>query len=374
MKKNIQKPENWQDFESLCKHLWGEIWGIPNEIKKNGRDGQEQNGVDIYGIPKDQNQYYGIQCKNRRNDLKSKLTTKDIEDEINRAKLFKPQLKVFIIATTMNKDVKLEEFVRTISCENITHGGFEIQLFCWEDIADLIEKYKGTYSYWVLNKVHTNSYQFKVHFEGLKNELIIKPQFIRKIRKYRIRKDVPNKSNKEFDFSEIHRSMNHKCYNTQLPLHKSKVNLSICSFNLCLVNSGSDVIEDWKVLFNFDGELSKLFEPLLGSAAFPFDLKVRSSSNISIDKNIVSYSDDKTLPLVQKDSRNFRIGLIPYKKEYTIPIEWKLIARDFNTNGKLILNVKPNYDDVYEYVDVQNELEVKDEEILSVEYKFKYSD
>ena len=23
----LQKPDNWQDFESLCKKLWGEIWG-----------------------------------------------------------------------------------------------------------------------------------------------------------------------------------------------------------------------------------------------------------------------------------------------------------------------------------------------------------
>jgi hypothetical protein len=46
-KKQLRKPENWQDFESLCKKLWGEIWNCP-EIKKNGRKGQPQHGVDIY--------------------------------------------------------------------------------------------------------------------------------------------------------------------------------------------------------------------------------------------------------------------------------------------------------------------------------------
>ena len=50
MKKTLGKPENWQDFESLCKKLWGEIFSIPNKIKKNGRLGQEQAGVDVYGI------------------------------------------------------------------------------------------------------------------------------------------------------------------------------------------------------------------------------------------------------------------------------------------------------------------------------------
>jgi tetratricopeptide (TPR) repeat protein len=48
MKKTIQKPENWPDFETLCKQLWGEIWDIPMKIKKNGRNGQPQVGVDVF--------------------------------------------------------------------------------------------------------------------------------------------------------------------------------------------------------------------------------------------------------------------------------------------------------------------------------------
>ncbi len=35
-------------FESLCLHLWKEIWGDP-EAKKNGRSGQPQAGVDVFG-------------------------------------------------------------------------------------------------------------------------------------------------------------------------------------------------------------------------------------------------------------------------------------------------------------------------------------
>ena len=58
--KTLRKPSNWQDFETLCKKLWGEIWNC-EEIKKNGRLGQKQDGVDIYGIPEGEKQYYGIQ-------------------------------------------------------------------------------------------------------------------------------------------------------------------------------------------------------------------------------------------------------------------------------------------------------------------------
>lgn len=39
-----KKPSNWQDFEMLCKLLWGEVWGIADSIKRNGRQGQNQHG------------------------------------------------------------------------------------------------------------------------------------------------------------------------------------------------------------------------------------------------------------------------------------------------------------------------------------------
>ena len=74
MKKTIPKPENWQDFESLCKKLWGEIWGIPHKIKKNGRLGQPQSGVDVSGIPRNETEYLGIQCKGKDENSSAKLS------------------------------------------------------------------------------------------------------------------------------------------------------------------------------------------------------------------------------------------------------------------------------------------------------------
>lgn len=53
----IRPPENWQDFELLCKKLWGEIWNCPDIIKRNGRSGQKQCGVDIYGTPNGSTEY-----------------------------------------------------------------------------------------------------------------------------------------------------------------------------------------------------------------------------------------------------------------------------------------------------------------------------
>ena len=47
LQKSLRKPENWQDFESLCKKLWGEILEMPHKIKKNGRCRKHQIGTDV---------------------------------------------------------------------------------------------------------------------------------------------------------------------------------------------------------------------------------------------------------------------------------------------------------------------------------------
>ncbi len=55
-------PAHWQDFEDLCLKLWR-----PRLIdaKKNGRAGQPQAGVDIFGRDPKTDGWVGIQCKQR---------------------------------------------------------------------------------------------------------------------------------------------------------------------------------------------------------------------------------------------------------------------------------------------------------------------
>ncbi len=98
--KTLRRPANWQDFESLCKKLWGEIWNCP-EIQKNGRLGQEQSGVDVYGIPFGEDEYYGIQCKGKNEYNDNQFTQKEIDDEIEKAK----ELDLALIS--LKKDLKI---------------------------------------------------------------------------------------------------------------------------------------------------------------------------------------------------------------------------------------------------------------------------
>lgn len=131
----IPPPSNWQDFESLCCDLWKDIWKDP-DTQKNGRKGQAQKGVDIYGRPNKGKFWGGVQCKLKSADLNKNLTESEVCDEIEKAKNFKPELSEFVIATTGLKDAKIEELARKITKEHQDKGLFSVSVWSWEDIKN----------------------------------------------------------------------------------------------------------------------------------------------------------------------------------------------------------------------------------------------
>ena len=175
-KQQLRKPEYWQDFENLCKKLWGEIWKCP-EIKKNGRQGQVQHCVDVYGIPFGESEFYGIQCKGKDDYIHAQLTEKEVLDEIKKAKLFEPKLKKLYFATTANKDSLIESFIRKKNVEHLKKGLFEVHLFCWEDIVDLIEENKHTYDYYIKSQNYKTEHDIEFVFENNHSELIVEVPF-----------------------------------------------------------------------------------------------------------------------------------------------------------------------------------------------------
>lgn len=98
-------------------------------MTKHGRQGQPQNGVDIYGED-NLGQFVGVQCK--RYDLE--LTTKTVEEEIEKAEKFKPDLKAFFIATTAPSDTKIQSAIRLISGKRVAADKFPVGIFFWNDI------------------------------------------------------------------------------------------------------------------------------------------------------------------------------------------------------------------------------------------------
>jgi hypothetical protein len=134
-----QPPNDPSAFESLCLDLWREIWHDPS-AQKNGRSGQPQAGVDVFGQP--QGKWAGVQSKQKDGLLRSKVTIKELEAEVEAAKEFKPPLANFILATTGPRDAKVQERARKLTEEHKQLGLFSVEVWSWEDIWD--ELYRRT--------------------------------------------------------------------------------------------------------------------------------------------------------------------------------------------------------------------------------------
>lgn len=347
-KKSIQKPENWQDFETLCKKLWGEIFEIPHEIKKNGRSGQAQHGVDVYGIPKGETKYVGIQCKGKDDYTDAKLTESEVDSEINKSKNFKPKLGTLIFATTANKDAKIEEYIRLKNDEN----DFKILLFCWEDIADLIEENRNTHDWYVKNLMHKTNYDFRVLFNDFQEQITLKPVLSKEITKFVYTEKTPEQILKETQelSDEIRESLANigKIHTKFQPLfHQSDtINKSWISFDIILENSGGVVLEDWyfkmrfsKGVFMLDDESSGF---LMGNISL-INLNKDDPRYIDSNKKSISYNPVGKSVLVQKDNRHFQVSILTEKEASEILIEWELIARDFSKTGSEKVLIEPSY-------------------------------
>jgi hypothetical protein len=126
---NLIAPKSWEEFEEITLDALKIKWDNP-DLKRHGRNGQKQNGVDIYG-DNYHFQFVGVQCKK----YEMKLSKKTIEEEIKKAENFKPIIEVFYIATTNPTDVKLQKEVRLISKERKKQNKFLVDIYFWNDIV-----------------------------------------------------------------------------------------------------------------------------------------------------------------------------------------------------------------------------------------------
>lgn len=134
----IAAPNDWQVFERLTRDLWSRVWDNP-ELQLNGRSGQAQAGVDIFGdIKKQAGNTGGVQCKRRDAFADDSLTTDELRQIVEEAKAFAPTLREFVVAYTGKRDVSLQEVAREISEKNQATGLFSVRVCAWDDIKDLL--------------------------------------------------------------------------------------------------------------------------------------------------------------------------------------------------------------------------------------------
>lgn len=359
--KTLAKPENWQDFETLCKKLWGEIWECP-EIKKNGRAGQNQSGVDVCGIPKNENEYYGIQCKGKDDYTNKQLTEKEINKEIKNALKFIPKLKKFYFTTTAVKDAKIEAIIRTKNIEHKKIGLFEIHIFSWEDIVDLIFENQETYNYYVNSLNFKTKKSVNLTFHDDTKEITIVSKFKRKITHFN-QKIVPANpmfGNPIFDLVARQQHFLAKATLISTSMSKTEINYSYGQFYLKLHNTGTSSLEDYKILLEFEGEIQDIADTNEKSTG----LIVKLNHYIP---NTFLYSSDMTGKIIPKNNTlvgddiltSENIFIKPVAKDIRIIIRWKLLSKDFKDNGELILNIKSDIETDYQTILVEDPLKVR---------------
>lgn len=121
-------PKSWDEFEDICADLLRFIWRDPY-VTRNGRSGQKQNGVDIYGKPEHLkgggSELAAAQCKRVET-----LTESQIETEINEAAQFIPIPEEYLILTTLKRDAAIQKYLRNNSWKIK-----RVEILFWEDIS-----------------------------------------------------------------------------------------------------------------------------------------------------------------------------------------------------------------------------------------------
>lgn len=126
-------PVDWQAFERLCRDLYCAVWNA-SHTQLNGRNGQRQYGVDIFGINAATGRYEGVQCKGRDGRYGEALTERELRSAVAEAMSFQPPLQRLIIATSTKRDGRLQEAAREITFQNQASGLFEVVVESWDDI------------------------------------------------------------------------------------------------------------------------------------------------------------------------------------------------------------------------------------------------
>ena len=130
--RSLPKPENWQDFEFQTWLLFRAELNDP-ATEQNGRQGQAQHGVDVFGRRKG-NDWVGIQCKQKMDEGVSEA---ELRAEVTKAKSFDPKISEFILVTTARRDATIQKVAREITDElSETDHTFTVSVWGWDQFQE----------------------------------------------------------------------------------------------------------------------------------------------------------------------------------------------------------------------------------------------
>lgn len=136
-------PRDWSAFEHLTRDLLVRLLG-DEHVDLNGRSGQPQAGIDVWGTDRQTGQRVGIQCKGRSDAVlgeSSALSLREFLAAVEKAKCFVPPIDSFILLTTGPNDVRLKQAARELSEAHAASGLFTVAFHGWDWIEGKLDQH-----------------------------------------------------------------------------------------------------------------------------------------------------------------------------------------------------------------------------------------
>ncbi len=148
-------PKDWQAFERHARLLFEHLLGDP-QTQNNGRAGQPQHGVDIFGRRGGNGRQVGVQCKGKDSEYGGAVTEAELRREVEKSAAFSPAIEEFILITTAADDARIQEAARLLELEVRGKGrNLTIAVWGWGHLHQQIVRYPDA-----LRAFHPDAYPF----------------------------------------------------------------------------------------------------------------------------------------------------------------------------------------------------------------------
>lgn len=137
---HLPAPADWQAFERFTRDLFSAYWDDPR-AQANGRSGQVQAGVDVFGTNAKTKQLEGVQCKGKDARYGHSVSVDELQNEVKKAMTFTPSLSHYHLVTSGVADVKVQEEARRINDAHIKVGKFGVDVYSWEQLLAILQDY-----------------------------------------------------------------------------------------------------------------------------------------------------------------------------------------------------------------------------------------
>lgn len=138
---HLPAPADWQAFERFTRDLFSSYWD-DSRAQANGRSGQAQAGVDVFGVNARTGKLEGVQCKGKDARYGHSVEVEELRDEVAKALTFTPALSHYYLVTSGVADVKVQAEARAITEAHKKTGQFGIDVYSWDQLLAMLQDHR----------------------------------------------------------------------------------------------------------------------------------------------------------------------------------------------------------------------------------------